>query len=318
MLQTHTYRGSRACRGSNRSWLAVAALALALALPANAAPPAGYLEANIGAPANNGSTTVDATTGVWEISGEGNQFDGQTSDQLYFVYKLVRNGIVTGRLVAQSSPGRQYVGVMARASLDANAAFSAGIMSTTSGVVQYIRRTEAGAVATRSTGGAVPSYANGLYLLLSRVGNTVQTFTSNEGRIWVAITPALTLPLGETAAIGFAVSGRDQGVVTTARFSNVLIQEGVLLPSAESAATKNVAFLAWEPIASATGYNIYRGAKDATPDKLTLLKTVAAPLDFFLDDSVTTESKRDFSYVIAGVFNGADNKPFEGPAVRVR
>jgi hypothetical protein len=296
---------------------AVAALALTLAVPASAAAPAGYLEANIGTPANNGTTTVGAD-GIWSISGEGNQFDGQTADVLYFVYKLVKNGIVTGRLLGQSSPGRQYVGVMARASLDANSAFSAGIMSTTSGVVQYIRRPEAEAVATRSTGGAVPSYADGLYLLLSRVGNVVQTFTSNDGRIWAPVTPALTLPLGETAAIGFAVSGRDQGVVTTARFSNVLIQEGVLLPNAESAATKNVAFFAWEPIAAATGYNIYRGPKDATPDKLTLLKTVAAASDFFVDDSVTTESKRDFSYVIAGVYNGADNKPFEGPAVRMR
>jgi len=45
---------------------------------------------------------------------------------------------------------------------------------------------------------------------------------------------------------------------------------------------------------------------------------VATTDPYFVDDSVTTDPKKDLSYVIAGVFKAADGKLFEGPAVRVR
>src|SRR5262249_20230257 len=123
----------------------------------------------------------------------------------------------------------------------------------------------------------------------------------------------------DTAAFGIAVSGRDAGVVTTAKMDNIAILEGVVPPTGvESAATKNLAFIAWDQIPAATGYAIYRGVKDATVDKLTLLKTVAAPAEYFLDDSVTTDPKKDLQYVVVGVFKAADGKLFEGPAVRAR
>jgi hypothetical protein len=309
----------------NRSTLprlaAVAALALALALPANAAPPAGYLEANIGAPSVSGSTTVTEEkingNNVWLLAGEGNRFDQVTADQLYFLHKLIRgNGSARGELQERSAGGSQYVGVMVRASLDPNAEIASLIFTTDE--LARIVRTEKDTLATRTNyGTATGTYPK--YMRIQRVGNQVQAFTSTDDRIWDPAFAPVTIPLAETAAIGIAVSSRSQGVVTTARFTKVAIEEGVVSVSGlESAATKNVAFFAWDVVAGAVGYNIYRGEKGATADKFALLKTVAAPLDFFLDESVTTVSKRDLSYVIAPVFNGADNKPFEGYAVRAR
>ena len=41
------------------------------------------------------------------------------------------------------------------------------------------------------------------------------------------------------------------------------------------------------------------------------------PLIYF-DNSASTVPLKTLSYVVAPVFNGADGKPFEGPAVRAR
>jgi hypothetical protein len=315
----HTRKDSKVAHESTRLRLtAVAVLTLLVALPGWAAAPAGYLEANIGNPSNPGSTTVGAD-GVWTIQGEGNDFNGQTSDVLYFLYKSIKgNGTVIARNLELATPGRQYVGVMARASLDANAAFVGGIMSTTTNAINFIRRTGTGEVATRTTiSTPPPDYPK--WMMLTRVGNVLQTFSTTDGKIWAPVSTALTLALPETAVIGIAVSGRDQGVVTTAHMDKIAILEGVVPPTGvESAATKSLTFIAWDPIATAVGYNIYRGPKDATAEQLTLLKTVTAPAEYLVDDSVTTDPKKDMVYVIAGVFKAADNTQFEGPAVRAR
>jgi hypothetical protein len=314
----YTRRGSKVVNDTARLWLIAAAiLMLFAALPTWAAAPAGYLEITIGTPANKGSVTVDAN-GVWTVLGEGNDFNGATADQLFYVYKLIKgNGSIIARNLEQSVGGRQYVGVMVRASLDPNSVMVGGIMSTTTNAINFIRRTETGVAATRTTVTTdPPDYPK--WMMLVRVGNVLQTFTTPDGKIWTPLS-SLTLTLPETAAFGIAVSGRDAGVVTTAKLDNIAIQEGVVpLTGVESAATKNLAFIAWDPVAAAVGYNIYRGAKDATPDKLTLLKTVAAPAEYFIDDTVTTDAKKDLQYVIVGVFKAADGKMFEGPAVRAR
>jgi hypothetical protein len=305
--------------GSARLWLiAVAILMLFAALPTWAAAPAGYLEIDIGNPANKGSVTV-GTDGVWTIQGEGNRFEQVTADQLFYVYKLIKgNGSIIARNLEQSVGGSQYVGVMVRASLDPGSIFVGGIMSTTTNAINFLRRTTTGELGTRTTiDTPPPDYPK--WMMLTRVGNVLQTFSTPDGKIWAPVSPPLTLVLPETAAFGIAVSSRSQGVLTTAKLDNIGILEGVVPPTGvESAATKNLAFLAWDQIPAAVGYNIYRGVKDATPDKLVLLKTVAAPAEYFIDDTVTTDPKKDLQYVIAAVFKGADAKLFDGPAVRAR
>jgi hypothetical protein len=319
MEQMYTCRGSKVANGNARLGLIAAAiLMLFAALPGWAAAPAGYLETDIGSPANKGSVTVDAN-GVWTVLGEGNRFEQVTADQLHFVYKSIKgNGSIIARNLEQSQPGSQYVGVMVRASLDANSVFVGGIMSTTSNAINFLRRLVTGELGTRDTVDT-PDPAYPKWMMLTRTGNVLQDFYSADGRIWLPLQPTVTLTLPETAVFGIAVSSRSAGVLTTAKLDNIAILEGVVPPTGvESAATKNLAFLAWDPITTATGYAIYRGVKDATPDKLTLIKTVAAPAEYFVDDSVTTDAKKDLQYLITGVFKAADGKLFEGPAVRAR
>ncbi len=304
-------------RGSNRSDLrhlvSAAALVLLVALPGWAAAPTGFQEANIGPPDTNGSVSVAGD--VWTVSGSGNQFDGNSADQLYFLYKSVKgDGSVQARMLGAGA-GSQYAGVMARASTDAGAPFAALIMSTSA--LNWIYRTAADDNATRQSGVSTQTYPK--QMMVQRVGNAIAGYTSEDGRLWQQIAGPLTLPLGDTAVLGLAVSSRSSDL-TSVDFDSVQVQEGVVAVSGvESAATDKMALISWLPISTAVGYNVYRGPKDASLDKMTLLTSATPQTDsFYFDTAASGTSLRDFSYVVAPVFKGADGKPFEGPAVRVR
>src|SRR5205807_830773 len=82
-------KGFNVFGGTALLWLAVvAALALIISLPAMAAPPTGYSEAQIGPPPSNGSTAVNGN--AWTITASGNDYNGATADQLYFVYQSIQ------------------------------------------------------------------------------------------------------------------------------------------------------------------------------------------------------------------------------------
>jgi hypothetical protein len=290
------------------------ALTLALAVSVSAAPPSGYLEANIGTPDVDGSTEVNGN--IWTVTGSGNDFNGQPEDQLYFVYKSIKgDGSVQARMLEAGSGGSQYVGVMARASTDANAPMAGLIMSTSA--LNWIVRPAADENATRQSGVSEQTYPK--HMMVQRVGNTITGYITEDGKLWKQIAGPRELPLGDTAVLGLAVSSRSSDV-TTVDFDNVQVQEGVVaVGGVESAATNNMVLIVWQPISAAVGYNVYRGAKDATFDKLTLLNATGPQADpFYFDNAASDTPLRSLSYVVAPVFKGADGKNFEGPAVRVR
>jgi regulation of enolase protein 1 (concanavalin A-like superfamily) len=289
------------------------AAALSLAVPVMAAAPTGYQEANIGAPDMDGST--DIAGDVWTVSGSGNDFNGATEDQLYFVYKSIKgNGSVQARMRGAGSGGSQYAGVMLRESVNANAPIAGLIMSTSA--LNWITRTAADEAATRQSGVSAQTYPK--WMRVQRVGNSITGFTSEDGRLWQQISGPTELPLAESTVMGIAVSSRSSDL-TTVEFDNVQIQEGVVsVTGVEGAATPNMALIAWQPISTAVGYNVYRGPKGATLDKMALLNAAPQTDTFYFDNAASDTPLRDLSYVVAAVFNGTDGKPVEGPAVRAR
>jgi len=307
-----------------------AVLAMVVALPVWSATPtgsqdlAGFKKTDIGGPDTPGSVTVEAD-GTWTVKGSGNAFNGNTEDQLYFISKSVKgNGSMIVKEFEAAPEGNQYVGPMIRASLDANAAMAGAIASTT--YVNFIHRTAADETAVRDDGNAAKftlkhDPVTPQWMMIQRVGNSVQAFESSDGRLWEVVKPALNLPLNETAEFGLAVSSRASDVIT-AHVGDVQVLEGVTsVQGIEGAATDKVALITWLPMTSANllGYNIYRGVKDATLDKMTLLNSSGPLTDpSYLDNAAAGTSLRDMSYVVAPVFKGADGTPFEGPAVRAR
>jgi hypothetical protein len=293
--------------------LALAAVLAAVALPVWAAAPTGFQEANIGAPDTDGSVSINGD--VWTVSGSGNDFNGATEDQLYFLYSSIKgDGSIQARMLAAGA-GSQYAGVMVRGSTDANAPMAGLIMSTSA--LNWVSRTAADEAATRQSGVSAQTYPK--QMMVQRVGNAVTGFISEDGRLWQQIAGPLTLPLGDTAVLGIAVSSRSSDL-TSIDFAKVQVQEGVVAVSGvEAAATDNMALIDWLPISAAVGYNVYRGAKNATLDQMTLLTATAPQMaPFYFDTAVSDTPLRNLSYVVAPLFKGADGKPVEGPAVRVR
>jgi hypothetical protein len=289
------------------------AAALALSGPAMAAAP-GYSEENIGAPDEAGSVTVSGDK--WTVKGAGNDFNGATEDQLFFVYKNVRgDGSVQARLLGPEV-SNQYYGIMVRASLDANSPM-AGLIESTSALNWFVRPA-ADEAAARTSGAAPEKYPQ--YMRVQRVGNRVTGFSSQDGKLWYVITASVELPdLGDTAPMGIAVSSRGSEA-TTANFDNVNVQEGVVTVYGwESAANDLAALMTWQQVPTAVGYKVYRGPKAATGlDKLTLLTATAQTDTSYLDTAKGDVSFRDMTYAVSAIFKGADGKEFEGPAVRVR
>jgi hypothetical protein len=290
------------------------AAALALSVPAMAAAPTGYSEENIGPPDELGSVTVAGDK--WTIKGAGNDFNGATEDQLFFVYKNVRgDGSVQARLLGPEQPN-QYAGVMVRVSLDSNSAMAGTIESTSA--LNWIVRTAVDEAAVRTSGVSPEKYPQ--FMRVQRVGNRVTGFTSQDGKLWYVITPSVELAeLGDTAPIGIAVSSRGSEPITVA-FDNVSIQEGVVTVYGwESAANDLAALMTWQQVPTAVGYMVYRGPKGATDlSKMALLTATPQSDTSYLDTAKGDVSFKDMTYAVSAVYKGADGQNFEGPAVRIR
>jgi len=291
---------------------AVCAAALILAAPLMAAAPSGFQEAQIGPPDTEGTTEINGN--VWSVTGSGNDFNGATEDQLYFVYKSIKgNGSIQARLVGPESGG-QYVGIMIRESVNPNSAM-AGLIMSTSTLASFVRPA-ADEPATRTNGASTEEYPK--WMRLQRVGNSVTGFTSADGRLWQQISGPITLPFAESSVMGVAVSSRSSDTITV-DFDGVQVLEGVVsVTGIEGAATDKMALIVWDQIPTAVGYNVYRGPKGEGLDKMTLLTATPQTDTAYLDNAASDTPLRSLSYVVAAVFAGADGKPVEGPAVRAR
>jgi len=300
-----------------------AALALAVAAPGWAAAPtsqdlAGFQKTDVGGPDSPGSVTSDAN-GVWTVMGSGNQYQDNSADQFYFIYKAVKgDGSMRLKLIEQAQPGSQYVGPMVRATTDTGSVFAGDVMAT--GAVNWIWRSATDENATRINGDS-SKFHFPKWMMVQRVGNTVQGFESDDGRLWEKVNQTNDLPLDATALIGLALSSRSSDLIT-AHVSDVQLLEGVTsVTGLEGAATDKVALITWLPISNPNllGYNVYRGAKGTTLDKMTLLNTSGPLADSsYLDQAAADAPLRSLSYVVAPVFKGTDGNPVEGPAVRAR
>jgi len=286
------------------------------ALPAGSQDLASFQKADVGGPDTPGSVTADAK-GVWTVNGSGNQYQDNSADQFYFIYKAVNgDGSMQFKLLEQAQPGSQYVGPMVRATTDTGSVFAGDVMAT--GAVNWIYRTVTDENALRINGDS-SKFRFPKWMRVQRVGNSVQGFESDDGRLWDQVNETRDLPLEPTALIGLALSSRASDLIT-AHVSDVQVLEGIVsVTGVQSAATNNMALIAWDPISEAVGYNVYRGAKGAALDKMTLLNTAGPATDpFYFDNSASDVPLKNLSFVVAPVFNGADGKPFEGPAVRAR
>ena len=186
--------------------------------------PSGWSEQDIGSVSTAGSSTYNAGTGIFTVSGGGSDIAG-TADAFHFAYKpLTGNFTIVARVDSSGGAGVNggaASGIMVRESLNANSRHE----------LLYIE--PGGTVRTRmriTTGGPTISNAAGAsgyprWMKLQRYGEQITLLQSTDSVNWVNAQGQVLIGLSSTVYVGLAVTSRNNtsGVLNTARFSNVNI-----------------------------------------------------------------------------------------------
>lgn len=163
--------------------------------------------------------TVDPGS-AYNVSAAGTDI-WSTSDQFRFVYRQVTGDFdLRVRIESLNYVNDQTMaGLMARASLDANAR-NVFVKARADGSDRMTYRSSTGGTTVGAGSGSV-TYPNA-WLRMTRVGNTFTTFSSTNGTTWTVIA-SVTLSLPATMYIGMAVSSHQTGVSTTAQFRDLTL-----------------------------------------------------------------------------------------------
>ena len=161
----------------------------------------------------NGTFTVEASgADIWN-----------RADQFHYVYQsLSGDGEIVARVtgLADTDPWAK-AGVMMRESLASNSKHAMTALTARNGV-ESVRRVTTGAQAasTRQGGVAAP-----VWLRLVRAGDTFTSSYSTDGSAWTDIYE-VEISMAETVYVGLATTAHTDEVLTTARYTNVAVQEG--------------------------------------------------------------------------------------------
>lgn len=186
------------------------------AQPARGPLPQGWANAEIGGAVSGDAIEQD---GIYTVTAAGRDVWG-TSDELRFVSRtLSGDGDVVARIdsLASVHPWTK-AGVMIRASGEAGAPHAFMLLSGGRGLAFQRRVTRNGpTVYTDGGPGTAPRW-----LRLSRRGSRITAYAGVDGSTW-RLVGSDTIPMGEQALVGLAVSSHDVAASATAVFSSVSV-----------------------------------------------------------------------------------------------
>jgi phosphatidylserine/phosphatidylglycerophosphate/cardiolipin synthase-like enzyme len=177
--------------------------------------PDGWSTSDVGNVAVTGAVAYDS--GTFRVDGSGADVWG-TVDEFRFVYRTLQgDGSLTARVASlEHADAWTKAGVMIRATLDAGAPHAFMLVSAAKGIA-FQRRTAAGSVSTHTSGG---SGTAPVWLRITRSGNTLTGFRSNDGVSWTIVGTDL-IAMGPDVLIGLALTSHRDGTLATAVFESV-------------------------------------------------------------------------------------------------
>ena len=201
-------------------------------LTVNAPPsnvPSPWLTADIGAVGAAGSANYANSIFTLNASGA-DVFD--FADEVRFVYQSYSGNVtVTAKVESLTNTNAwAKAGVMIRETLDANATNASMLLTPSNGFnFQYRNGTGAGSTAAGSGAGTIPNWVR-----ITRSGNTITAYSSTNGTSWTSV-GSLTITLPSSVYIGLFATSHNDGVITTATFSNVTVTAGANNPPTANA-----------------------------------------------------------------------------------
>lgn len=183
--------------------------------------PSPWQTADVGAVGAAGSASHSGGTFTVNASGA-DVFD--FADEFRFVYQQFSGDVtVTARVGSLTNTNAwAKAGVMIRETLNGNSSNAAMLLTPSNGFnFQYRNGTGAGSTAAGSASGAIPNYVR-----ITRSGNTLTGFSSANGTSWTQIGSA-TITLTPSVYVGFFATSHNDGVLTTATFTDVSVTGGI-------------------------------------------------------------------------------------------
>ena len=184
--------------------------------------PAGWADADIGAPSAAGSAVFDGA--ALTVAGSGEIYN--TSDQFHFVSQSFVGDCAVVAKVNSLAGGAAYAkaGVMIRDGTAANAGYAFSFLTPGTGAggqgANFEFRNGAGSAAqsaASTSGVSAPGWVK-----VVRRGGTFTAFRSADGVTWTQNGPAVSIAMGATVQVGVAVSGGG-AALNTAALSNVSV-----------------------------------------------------------------------------------------------
>lgn len=190
----------------------------ATAGPVSSDLPPGWQTQDVGAVGITGAASFAG--GAFTVTGAGADIWG-TADAFRFVHRpLAGDGAIVARVSSLwgADPWTK-VGVMIRASSDASSAHALMLVSASRGLA-FQRRTSHGATSTHTAGPATRAPA---WVKLSRSGQVVTGWVSEDGHHWTAI-GSDTIALPGSVLVGLAVTSHTPASTATGTFDSVTLQ----------------------------------------------------------------------------------------------
>ena len=252
---------------------------------------------------------ADYVNGMFTVTGNGSDI-GSTSDSFQYVYQPMTNndGSIIVRLASmQPSTGGDKVGIMMRASTNANSMAAFLMYDTTSGFynVRFACRTGNGSSMSYSWEG--PDIAGApVWFKLQRSGGTTYTASfSNDGSTWTPM-GTNTFSMTGTVLAGMAVCARfSTSSFDTSAFDNVSVAGwSAAVPGVPTnlvaAAGHKSARLKWNATINATTYNLKRATVSGGP----YTPVGSSTTTNFVDGGLVNGSTY---YYVVSAFNGAES-----------
>ncbi|MCU0791728.1 MAG: autotransporter-associated beta strand repeat-containing protein [Opitutaceae bacterium] len=191
--------------------------------------PAPWTDGGIGIGAGDwvGDASGLGTPVTYVVSGGGANIGG-SNDAFHYAHRTTDadgNCEIVARIAAvHQTTGNSKVGVMIRASSDANAS-NVFLGLTADGWLNFHVRNVVGGSTTHVTGSPKASLRPPLWVKLVRSGDTYSAFYSSDGANWNGggISPATVTGIPAQALVGLAVTSRVVGAPATAAFTGVTV-----------------------------------------------------------------------------------------------
>jgi hypothetical protein len=185
--------------------------------------PAGFTETDIGNVGKPGSTSYDASTGTFTITGGGNYGTDffSTADAAHFVYvPITGNGMITVQVESiTANDATTPSGIAIRDSLSPSAAEDFLGLRPDQHLIENVRTSDGGTADNLYVSPSVVPQ----YLRLVRSGNTVSSYSSTDGVNFSLDHTDTISGFGATVYAGLVVSSSNPAYTSTAVFNNVSV-----------------------------------------------------------------------------------------------